>query len=111
MDTATPISACLCFTMAFSVQDTLASGTLMSAMAMALMMKSLTETFQQVLAVLVLGRLQVEPFAQFQKMVEAHIHRHIEMRNGLLRFGQPPRDDLAHASHAARGRRSLRRRA
>ena len=55
IDTAMPMSACLCFTMAFSVQVTLASGTLMSAMAMALMMKSLTEIFQRGLPSLSLG--------------------------------------------------------
>ena len=44
--TATPMSACLCFSMAASVQVTLASGMRWSASASALMTKSLTESFQ-----------------------------------------------------------------
>ena len=44
IDTATPTSAVRCLSMAPSVQVTLASGTRMSASAMPLMTKSLTET-------------------------------------------------------------------
>jgi hypothetical protein len=44
IDTATPTSACLCFSIAPSVQDTLASGTRIMAIASALITKSLTET-------------------------------------------------------------------
>ena len=46
IDTATPMSACLCFSMAASVQDTLASGTRFRASASALMMKSLTDSLK-----------------------------------------------------------------
>ena len=46
IDTATPMSACLCFSIAFSVQDTLASGTRLRASASALMMKSLTDSLK-----------------------------------------------------------------
>ena len=43
METATPMSECLCLSMAASVQVTLASGTRWSASASALMTKSFTE--------------------------------------------------------------------
>jgi hypothetical protein len=44
METATPTSACLCFSMPASVQVTFASGTAISAIANALMTRSLTDT-------------------------------------------------------------------
>jgi hypothetical protein len=46
METATPTSACLCWTIAASVHDTLAVGTSRSASAIALMTISLTETLK-----------------------------------------------------------------
>src|SRR6476620_8277085 len=68
--TATPTSECLCLTMPDSVQLTLQSGILCSAIAKALMTKSLTDIA---------------------------IHRQIEMRNGLHRRGQALGNGAAHA--------------
>jgi hypothetical protein len=44
IETATPTSACLCLSMVFSVQLTLASGTACSESASALITRSLTES-------------------------------------------------------------------
>ena len=48
------------------------------------------------LAVLVLGRGGVDFLARGQKLADVAVDRQVEVRDGLLRLDQPPRDDLAH---------------
>jgi len=47
------------------------------------------------LAVLVFRRRRIDVFACGEQRVERAVEREIEMRDGLFRLGQPPRDDAA----------------
>ena len=96
IETATPISECLCLSMAPSVHVTLASGTRWSASASALMAKSLTEILYAGLPSLSFGAAALITSRAARQLANGAIEREIEMRDCKLCLDQASRNHPSH---------------
>ena len=95
IDTATEMSARLYLISVSPAKLTLHSGTSISAAASALISRSLTLSLM-----LRLASPALSSRAQLEQRVELDVDGQIDVRDLLLRLGQPARDGLAHVARA-----------